>query len=210
MFRKHLLEKCIRYAVLTGYGPMRLLVMGYYMKPVSDSHSGIWNRILADHEVQFVSQSVNRLSLVGNHKLATANQAPWIDTWKVNSNTLNISYSNVWSLEVMLLGLLKNDTVAMVTADSSTNIGDGVGTMVGIEKMFCAIFTVATTIKKSGCVNSTRISCELLTLLFRTHCSLAIASWHVRCRGKLRMKSEILTGGLKLKMFQHSTGKDHN
>jgi len=68
-----LLEKCIRYAVLTGYAPMRLLVMGYYMKPVSDSHSGIWNRILADHEVQFVIQSVNRLSLVGNHKLATAN-----------------------------------------------------------------------------------------------------------------------------------------
>ena len=40
-----LLEKCIRYAVLTGYGPVRLLVMGYYMKTVSDSHSSIWNRI---------------------------------------------------------------------------------------------------------------------------------------------------------------------
>ena len=143
-----LLEKCTRYAVLTGYGPMRLLVMGYYMKPVSDSHSSIWNRILADHEVQFVSQSVNRISLVGDHKLGTTNQTPWIDTWKVNSNTLNTSYSNVWSLEVMLLGLLKNDTVAMVTADSSTNIGDGVGTIVGIEKTFCALFTVATTIKK--------------------------------------------------------------
>ena len=102
-----LLEKCIRYAVLTGYGPMRLLVMGYYMKPVSDSHSSIWNRILADHEVQFVSQSVNRLSLVGNHKLATANQTPWIDTWKVYSNTLNTFCSNFWSLEVMMLGLLK-------------------------------------------------------------------------------------------------------
>ena len=35
-----------------------------------------------------MSQSVNRLSLVGDHKLATANQTPWIDTWKVNSNTL--------------------------------------------------------------------------------------------------------------------------
>ena len=147
-----LLEKCIRYAVLTGYGPMRLLVMGYYMKPVSDSHSSIWNRILADNEVQFVSQSVNRLSLVGDHKLGAANQTPWIDTWNVNSNILNISYSNVWSLEVMLLGLLKkNDTVAMVTADSSTNIGDGVGTMVGIEKMFCAIFTIATTKKTWLC-----------------------------------------------------------
>ena len=99
-----LLEKCIRYAVVTGYGPMRLLVMGYYMKPVSDSHSSIWNRILADHEVQFVSQSVNRLSSVGNHKLVTANQTPWIDTWNINSNTLslNTSYSNVWSLEVMM------------------------------------------------------------------------------------------------------------
>ena len=40
----------------------------------------------------------------------------------------------------------------MVTADSSTNIGDGVGTMVGIEKKFCAIFTVATTIKKNQAV----------------------------------------------------------
>ena len=49
-----LLEKCIRYVVPTGYGPMRMLVMGYYMKPVSDSHSSIWNGILADHayEVQ--------------------------------------------------------------------------------------------------------------------------------------------------------------
>ena len=90
-----LLEKCIRYAVLTGYGPIRLL-------PVSDSHSGIWNRILADNEVQFVSQSVNRLSLVGDHKLATANQTPWIDTWHVNSNTLNTSYSNVWSTVVLV------------------------------------------------------------------------------------------------------------
>ena len=99
-----LLEKCIKYEVLTGYGPMRLLVMGYYMKPVSDSHSSTWNRILADNEVQFVSQSVNRLSLVGNHKLATANQTPWSDTWNVNSNTLNTSYSNVWSLEVVMLG----------------------------------------------------------------------------------------------------------
>ena len=82
----------------------------------------------------------------------------------------------------------------MVTADSSTNIGDGVGTMVGIEKTFCAIFTVVMTIKKSGRVNFTR-NRELLTLVFRTHCSLAIASWHVRCRGKLRTKSEILTDG---------------
>ena len=117
------------------------------MKPVSDSHSSIWNRIIADNEVQFVSQPVNRLSFVGNHKLATANQTPWIDTWKVNSNTLNISYSNVWSLKGML-GLLKNDTVATVTADSSTNIGDGIGTKVGIEKTFCTIYTVGTTIKK--------------------------------------------------------------
>ena len=50
---------------------------------------------------------------------------------------------------MVMLGLLKkNDTVAMVTADSSTNIGDGVGTMVGIEKMFCAIFTIATTTRE--------------------------------------------------------------
>ena len=27
-----LLEKCIKNAGLTGYGPMKLLVMGYYMK----------------------------------------------------------------------------------------------------------------------------------------------------------------------------------
>ena len=53
-------EKCMRYAVLTGCGPMRLLLMGYYMKPVSDSHSSIWSRILADHEVQFV----NRIELL--------------------------------------------------------------------------------------------------------------------------------------------------
>ena len=98
-----LLEKCIRYAVLTGYGPMRLLVMGYYMKPVSDSHSSIWNRILADNVVQFVSKSVNRISLVGDHKLGAANLTLW--NWKVN--TLTISYSNVrsWSdyIERMLL-----------------------------------------------------------------------------------------------------------
>ena len=81
-----------------------------------------------------------------------------------------------------MLGLLKNDTVAMVTADSSTNIEDGVGTMVGIEKTFCAIFTVAKTIKEIRLCElrpAARISCELLTLLFRTHCFLAIASWHV-------------------------------
>ena len=81
-----LLEKRIRYAVLTGYGPMRLLVMGYYMKPVLDSHSSIWNRIIADNEVQFVSQSVNRISLVGDHKLGTANLTLWNGyNWKVNT-----------------------------------------------------------------------------------------------------------------------------
>ena len=74
-----LLEKCIKYAVLTGYGPMRLL-HGYGLLyeasvAVSDSHSGIWNRLLTDHKVQFVSQSVERISLVGNHKLATVELA---------------------------------------------------------------------------------------------------------------------------------------
>ena len=60
-----LLEKC-SYKVCSSYWlwPIRLLdmgyYMGYYMKPVSDSHSSIWNRILADHEVQFV----NRIELL--------------------------------------------------------------------------------------------------------------------------------------------------
>ena len=69
--------------------------MGYYMKPVSDSHSSIWNRILADNEVQFVSQLVNRISLVGNHKLATVE----LESYNRKVNTLTISYSNVrsWS-----------------------------------------------------------------------------------------------------------------
>ena len=37
VFRKKLPEKCIRYALLIGYGPMRLLVMGQCQIPIQAS-----------------------------------------------------------------------------------------------------------------------------------------------------------------------------
>ena len=92
-----LLEKCIRYAVLTGYGTMRLLVVGYYMKPVSDSHSSIWNRILADNELQFVSQSVNRIHwlVIINLSLQTKHHGLTLGTLILTQLTLTTPMSGV-------------------------------------------------------------------------------------------------------------------
>ena len=42
------------------------------------------------------------------------------------------------------MGVTRTDPVSIVTTDSVTI---GVGRMVGIEKTFCAIFTIATTIE---------------------------------------------------------------
>ena len=78
MFRKHFTREV--YKVCSSYWLWTNEITGYYMKPVWQCQIPIQASGTADNEVQFVSQSVNIVLLVGNHKLATANQTTWIDT----------------------------------------------------------------------------------------------------------------------------------
>ena len=64
MFRKHFTREV--YKVCSSYWLWTNEITGYgLLYEVSDSHSSIWNKILADNEVQFVSQSASEQTFIG-------------------------------------------------------------------------------------------------------------------------------------------------
>ena len=64
MFRKHFTREV--YKVCNSYWlwTNEITGIGYYMKPVSDSHSSTWNRILADNEVQ-LCEPISEQTFIG-------------------------------------------------------------------------------------------------------------------------------------------------